>query len=147
MMQIKSGTSQQLKLCVVHLAKALTLISFNFSSKSSYFCLQGTAFGTSCVQRADWRCGSYFLLSLLESLDHSCMLEVPNPQEKKLMDHGCSEGKQHSPTTQILYELLLCNLFTFITGIDTQEGDLIWKREQECSKHSNIGMTRRMLIY
>lgn len=76
MMQIKSGTSQQLKLRVVHLVKALTLISFNFSSKSSYFCLQGTVFGTSHVQRVDRRCGSHFLLSLLDSLDHSCTLGV-----------------------------------------------------------------------
>lgn len=73
MMQIKSGTSQQLQLHVVHLVKALTFLSFNFSSKSSYFCLQGTVFGTSHVQRVDKRCGSYFLLSVLDSLDCSCM--------------------------------------------------------------------------
>lgn len=54
MMQIKSGTSLQLILHIVHLVKALTLIRFNFSSKGSY-CLQGGVLGTSHVQRVDSR--------------------------------------------------------------------------------------------
>lgn len=72
MMQIKSGTSLQLILHRVHLVKALTLISFNFSSKGSYCCLQGGVLGTSHVQRVDSRCGSYCLLSPLDSSESFC---------------------------------------------------------------------------
>lgn len=58
---------------------------------------------------------------------------------------GVLKGNNIPQLHKYCYELQLCNLFTFITGIGTQEGDLILKREQECSKHGNVGMILRML--
>lgn len=58
---------------------------------------------------------------------------------------GVLKGSNIPQLHKYCYELLLCNLFTSITGIGIQEGDLILKKEQECSKLSNIGMTLRML--
>lgn len=55
------------------------------------------------------------------------------------------EGSNIPQLHKYCYELQLCNLFTFIAGIGIQEGDFILKREQECSKHRNIGMTLRIL--
>lgn len=64
MMQMKSGTSLQLRLHIVCLAKALALTNFGFRSKSSSVLKEVPQVLTTC--RVESRCEICFLLSFLD---------------------------------------------------------------------------------